>query len=262
MAAATMTPNRFGTSFNNSQSAFASQNPSMADSLPSIDFNFNDLRERMAHFTSRFDEFIEKGRKRVLDERNAFRMNLAEIEDSKRTRRQEIANLDSKSAEHAQSLEKEQIESDELHDAIASLKSQREEHMARREHLKSEIAATQAAIKQRREAQAAHQRALDAQAKHNSPELRFWEECLGLRIEGAGAMDRLRFVFVGLDSEGKGEECWFEMDMGGKEFEIVKCQPVLEEDGIEGAMEAFRDVGLGGMLKRMRTLFARAVAEV
>lgn len=52
----------------------------MADSLPSVDFGFNDLRERMTAFTHRFDEFIERGRKRVLEERNAFRMNVAELE--------------------------------------------------------------------------------------------------------------------------------------------------------------------------------------
>ena len=52
----------------------------MADTLPSADFGFNELRERMAQFTVRFDEFIERGRKRVLEERNAFRMNLAELE--------------------------------------------------------------------------------------------------------------------------------------------------------------------------------------
>ena len=53
--------------------------PSMADSLPTIDFGFEDLRDRMARFTVRFDEFIEKGRKRVLEERNQFAVNLAEI---------------------------------------------------------------------------------------------------------------------------------------------------------------------------------------
>lgn len=52
----------------------------MADSLPSVDFGFNDLRERMNAFTQRFDDFIERGRKRVLEERNAFRMNVAEVE--------------------------------------------------------------------------------------------------------------------------------------------------------------------------------------
>jgi kinetochore protein Spc25 len=53
--------------------------PSMADSLPSINFGFDDLRDRMAKFTVRFDNFIEQGRKRVLEERNQFRMNVAEL---------------------------------------------------------------------------------------------------------------------------------------------------------------------------------------
>ena len=55
-------------------------NPSMADSLPSINFGFDDLRDRMAKFTYRFDEFIAQGRKRVLEERNHFRTNLAELQ--------------------------------------------------------------------------------------------------------------------------------------------------------------------------------------
>jgi kinetochore protein Spc25 len=54
--------------------------PSMADSLPKINFGFEDLRERMAKFTVRFDNFIEQGRKRVLEERNQFRMNIAEVQ--------------------------------------------------------------------------------------------------------------------------------------------------------------------------------------
>lgn len=81
MAAATLTPSRFGNSFSGSQAQYTSVSaPSMADSLPSVDFGFNDLRERMAQFTVRFDDFIAKGRKRVLEERNAFRMNVAELE--------------------------------------------------------------------------------------------------------------------------------------------------------------------------------------
>lgn len=74
-----LTPSRFGSSFSGSQ-AYNANAPSMADSLPSVDFNFNDLRERMAQFTARFDDFIERGRKRVLEERNAFRINVAELE--------------------------------------------------------------------------------------------------------------------------------------------------------------------------------------
>ena len=54
--------------------------PSMADQLPSINFGFEDLRTRMAQFTARFDRFIEDGRKRVLEEKNQFRINLAELQ--------------------------------------------------------------------------------------------------------------------------------------------------------------------------------------
>jgi hypothetical protein len=81
MAAIPATPSRFGSSFSGAlQAPYNTDAPSMADSLPSVDFGFNDLRERMTAFTHRFDDFIERGRKRVLEERNAFRMNVAELE--------------------------------------------------------------------------------------------------------------------------------------------------------------------------------------
>lgn len=54
--------------------------PSVANQLPNINFGFDDLRDRMAKFTARFDAFIEEGRKRVLEERNQFRMNVAELQ--------------------------------------------------------------------------------------------------------------------------------------------------------------------------------------
>lgn len=60
--------------------------PSMADSLPSINFGFEDLRNSMAQFTVKFDAFIERGRKRVLEERNQFHINLAEYEGMARYR--------------------------------------------------------------------------------------------------------------------------------------------------------------------------------
>lgn len=61
------------------QSFMASSNPTMADSLPGVNFGFDDLRDRMAKFTVRFDQFIAEGRKRVLEERNQFRSHVAEL---------------------------------------------------------------------------------------------------------------------------------------------------------------------------------------
>jgi kinetochore protein Spc25 len=54
--------------------------PTAADTLPSINFGFDGLRDRMAKFTTKFDTYIEQGRKRVLEERNQFRVNVAELQ--------------------------------------------------------------------------------------------------------------------------------------------------------------------------------------
>jgi kinetochore protein Spc25 len=53
---------------------------SLADTLPTVNFGFDELRDRMAKFTAKFDAFIEQGRKRVLEERNQFRMSVAELQ--------------------------------------------------------------------------------------------------------------------------------------------------------------------------------------
>jgi hypothetical protein len=66
-------------SFRASQSQHApySYSDSPLTQLPSVDIPFDDLRRRMAEFTVKFDSFIEKGRKRVLEERNDFKARLS-----------------------------------------------------------------------------------------------------------------------------------------------------------------------------------------
>lgn len=56
-----------------------SPQPNPLTQLPNVDFNFDDLRQRMSAFTVKFDAFIERGRKRVLEERNEFRERLGEL---------------------------------------------------------------------------------------------------------------------------------------------------------------------------------------
>ncbi|KAK4507329.1 hypothetical protein PRZ48_001064 [Zasmidium cellare] len=262
MAASLMTPSRFGNSHSGGQAPYAAVGPSMADTLPAIDFNFNDLRERMAQFTVRFDEFIERGRKRVLEERNAFRMNVADLGDQQRQRKHSIAQLESKSSNHAHILAREAQETEEMHEAIRSLTAQKEEHVARRDEIKTEIASVQASIRQKREAQAAHQRALDEQARHNVPELRFWENCLAMRIEATGVDDRLRFVFLSIDERDAERECWFDFHIGRKDYTVVSTKPRLDKDDVESAQERLNErQELGVFLKSMRTLFAETVTS-
>lgn len=252
----------------------------MADQLPTIDFNFDELRQRMAQFTQRFDEFIERGRKKVLEDKNGFRMNVADLEgeredvilhsqqdtnthlEKQRQRQQKISQLASQSSSHAHILAKEAQETKEMHEAIRSLTAERDEHTNRRDQLKADIASVQASIRQRKDAQAAHQRWLDAQARHNVPELRFWETCLGLRMEGTGVDDRLKFVFLRLDRRDEDRECWFELQIGGREYEITSIRPRVDRDEVDAAQERLNETKeLGPFLKAMRSLFVDTVGS-
>ncbi|KAI9882388.1 MAG: Ribose-phosphate pyrophosphokinase [Watsoniomyces obsoletus] len=229
----------------------------MADSLPSINFGFDELRDRMARFTARFDDFIEKGRKRVLEERNQFRMNVAELQEDQRMKQKDIEILSLKSATHAQTLQKEAQESAEMEAAITSLTSQHDARANHCDRLRGQIEETQKIIKQKVDAQRKHADQLNAQARFNLPELDFWQSYLCLRIEGAGVEDRLMFVYTHVDERDWEREAWFELGMGSREYEVLRCHPKLESAGTQPVVERLNESrNIGVFLKEMRSLFA------
>ena len=151
-----------------------------------------------------------------------------------------------------------------MEEAIHVLTIQKEEHIARRDRLKEDINSIQSSIRQRRDAQAVHQRALEAQARHNIPELRFWEHCLGLRIEGSdvGVEDQLKFIFTSIDEKDQGKEAWFEIRMGSKEYEVVNAKPKPEKERLEEVVERLNETReLGTFLKSMRGLIIETLKQ-
>ncbi|KAF2121704.1 chromosome segregation protein Spc25-domain-containing protein [Lophiotrema nucula] len=234
--------------------------PTMVDQLPSVNFGFDDLRQRMNIFTARFDAFIETGRKRVLEERNQFRMNVAEVQEDQRMKKRDIEILTLKQTQHSQTIAKESTETAEMHSAIAELTTQRDERLAHRDAVKSQIAALQKSISARREAQLKHRRYLDGQSRYNGPELDFWESYLCLRIEGLGKEDRLKFVYVGVSEREWEREAWFELDTSEREYKVGDLRPKLERDEVERVLERLNETrDLAAFLKGMRELFVEAL---
>ncbi|KAK1761315.1 chromosome segregation protein Spc25-domain-containing protein [Echria macrotheca] len=234
--------------------------PSMADTLPSINFGFDELRERMAKFTARFDAFIEQGRKRVLEERNQFRMNVAELQEDQRMKKKDIEILQLKTSTHQQIITKEAAETAEMQSAIASLSAQRDKQAATRDALRSQIAATQKEIDARIAAQRARAAELEAQARFNVPELDFWVTHLCLRIEGAGAEDRLKFVYTHVDERNWEREAWFELCTGDRDYDVKHCRPKLEREKVDRVLERVNETReLAILLKGMRELFVEAM---
>ncbi|KAJ5995831.1 kinetochore protein spc25 [Penicillium waksmanii] len=234
--------------------------PSMADSLPSINFGFDDLRNRMAQFTAKFDAVIERGRKQVLEERNQFHINLAELQEDERMRQRDIEIINLKSQTHTQTLQKESAEAAEMHAAISSITVERDTRLSKRDRLKQQIAETQKSINQRVEAQKAHAKNLDAQSRLNNPELDFWQDYLCLRIEGAGREDRLKFVYSHLSEKDWEAEAWFELGTASRDYEVFHSRPKLDADALEREVDLVNeDRDFGAFLKRMRKLFAETM---
>ncbi|KAK7187556.1 kinetochore-associated Ndc80 complex subunit spc25 [Paraphaeosphaeria sporulosa] len=234
--------------------------PSMADQLPSINFGFEDLRSRMNQFTARFDDFIEKGRRRVLEERNQFRVNVAEIQEDQRMKKRDIEILSLKQTQHSQNLAKESAETSEMHAAIGTLTMQRDERMTHRDALRAQIAEVQKSISARREAQLKHRRYLDGQSRYNEPELEFWESYLGLRIEGLGKEDSLKFVYTNVCEREWDREAWFELDTSEREYKVGEVRPKVEREEIDRVLERLNETrDLAAFLKGMRELFVEAL---
>ncbi|KAE8379465.1 putative kinetochore protein spc25 [Aspergillus bertholletiae] len=234
--------------------------PSMADSLPSINFGFEDLRNRMAQFTARFDAFIEKGRKQILEERNQFKIGLAELQEDQRMKQRDIEILNLKSQTHDQTIQKEAAEAAEMHSTISSVKMERDSRLAKRDRLRQQINETQKAISQKMEAQKAHAQHLDAQARLNMPELEFWQDYLCLRIEGAGREDRLKFVFSHLLEKDWEAEAWFELGTSSRDYEVFHTRPKVDRDALNGVLDNLNeDRDFVAFLKRMRRLLVETM---
>ena len=97
-------------------------------------------------------------------------------------------------------------------------------------------------------------------AVHDVPELDFWTSNLGLRIEGAGMSDRLKFVFTCVDERDWEREAWFELCTERRDYEVGGCFPKVEREKVEGIVEKLNENReLGGLLKGMRELFVEAM---
>lgn len=175
-------------------------------------------------------------------------------------RKRDIEITTMKTQSHAQALTKEGAETAEMHTAITTLTQQRDDRLAHRDQLKTQIAELQRAISSRRQAQQSHQKYLNQQSRFNVPELGFWEDNLCLRIEGAGQEDKLKFVFSHLVDGDWEREAWFELCTGSREYQVGRTQPKLERDEVETCVAGLNEGrDLAPFLKAMRSLFVEAL---
>jgi kinetochore protein Spc25 len=175
-------------------------------------------------------------------------------------KKRDIEILTLQQQQHSQTLAKESLETSEMHASISTLTTQRDSLLTHRDALKSQIAEVQKAISARREAQLKHRRYLDGQSRYNEPELEFWESYLGLRIEGLGKEDRLKFVYTNVCEREWEREAWFELDTGEREYKVLNVRPKVDREEVDRVLERLNESrDLAAFLKGMRELFVEAL---
>jgi kinetochore protein Spc25 len=175
-------------------------------------------------------------------------------------KKKDIEILQIKANTHRQTIAKEAAEKNEMHAAINTLAAQRDAHLATRQTLQSQIEETQSLIDAKLSQQRAHMMHLSAQTRHDVPELDFWTSNLGLRIEGAGRNDRLKFVFTHIDEKDWTREAWFELNTERRDYDILEHRPKLEPERVEKVVEKLNEArDLVVLLKGMRELFLEAM---
>lgn len=181
------------------------------------------------------------------------------IEDQ-RMKKRDIEILSLKQQQHSQTLAKESAETLEMNTAISTLSTQRDTLLTHRDGLRNQISEVQKAISARREAQLKHRKYLDGQSRYNEPELEFWENYLGLRIEGLGKEDRLKFVYTNVCEREWEREAWFELDTSEREYKVLEVRPKVEREEVDRVLERLNETrDLAGFLKGMRELFVEAM---
>ncbi|KAL0638518.1 kinetochore-associated Ndc80 complex subunit spc25 [Maublancomyces gigas] len=228
----------------------------MATTLPHVNFGFDELKDRMARFTVNFDEFVEKSRNRILEERNEFAKNVVEDKDTQRMLRKEIDLYKHKEEAVTEAVAKEEQEATEAEQVIAEMARKRQSKQEQRAHLLVQIEETKEAVQKKREIRAAERSALSSQASRNAPELLFWEDYLGMRIEGAGVPDHLKIIYTHIIDSDWMKQFHFIINMVTRDYEVIQCRPKLDRGNVSVVVDKLnetRDFGL--FLKEMRSLF-------
>jgi kinetochore protein Spc25 len=149
----------------------------------------------------------------------------------------------------------QQKEEDEGREAIESFQAKYDEMVQLNSQLASQIEEVREEIRKTKERQAQERQVLNEQMALVSPELHFWEQTLGLRIEGVQE-DVLRFVFTNIDEKDYSRQFSCTLDLSDVDYRIIKCCPELEPEVIESTVKVLNETRrLNLFLKTLRKAF-------
>ncbi|KAJ8099045.1 chromosome segregation protein Spc25-domain-containing protein [Lipomyces tetrasporus] len=222
-----------GTATSNGKATLDSPMSTTTSNTPQFSFDFDKLRRNMEAFQARFDAYIANDRKRILEERNAFEKDMAEAREHEQHMGNQIEHYKEKEAELVQESAREQQEVQETESSIAEFTRKKQDLTILRDAVVAQIRETQSLLDKKRAERSVDRAKFLAQSSLNAPELAFWEQNLGMRIEGFKD-DQLKIVYSLVSESSWNREYYVLVDLSDHEYEVLRCEPQLENSVLEG----------------------------
>lgn len=121
----------------------------------------------------------------------------------------------------------------------------------------SQIAETRQKIQLRRDELNSKKQELNNQTLLNKPELDFWQQVLGLHIQGQSE-DFIKFVYTQIDQNDADKEYYFVLDLREHDYAISECKPEVSKEESEKILSQLNESRqLNVFLRDMRKLFKK-----
>ncbi|KAL2314287.1 Kinetochore protein spc25 [Schizosaccharomyces pombe] len=194
--------------------------------FPTIELDYDSLKSKISNFNSIFDRFLQEERKKLLNNKNEYLRQLSEINEAQKKAEKSLEQTEARKQNFTELLEKEHEEQAITEQEIFSFQEKLDAMLKRKQKLSEELDHYRAIISSKRELRAQEMEAKRKQDSYNNPELKFWEDYLGLKMEGVHD-EVIRFIFTNIDEKDWNKQFSFQINLAERDYKVVHCHPPL-----------------------------------
>ncbi|KAJ1966445.1 kinetochore-associated Ndc80 complex subunit spc25 [Dipsacomyces acuminosporus] len=221
---------------------------------PRVWFQREEDRRQNDEFTKRVDEMVQELKRLVRERKADHDRQITECAEREARMSSDMELLEKENKTILSALQSDLSEEDALSKAINSLQSKQHQAEQETSKLAKRKAKLELELKRRQEAIAEKRQVLDRQMAKNKPEIKFFEDKMGISIVG-GQKDALTFVFTQISLSEPSRPFSISIDLSQREYRVLKCKPDIANlqthvDWLNASRDFF------GFLKRVRHEFS------
>ncbi|WBW71380.1 Ndc80 complex subunit Spc25 [Schizosaccharomyces osmophilus] len=194
--------------------------------FPDLELNYNDLKLKISNFNSIFDRFLQDERKQLLNNKNEYLKELSTVYENQKNSEKTLDHLRAREQSFNELLEKERVEREATEQEIQTIQGKAEAMQKRKQTILDEIERCRVVLTTKRHTKEELDSLKRKQEQLNMPELQFWQDYLGLRMEGVHE-EVIRFVFTNIDEKNWDKPFSFQINLSHIDYEVTHCRPPL-----------------------------------